>query len=318
MKNKVAIVVPVYGTEKYIATCIESILSQTYTNFRLFLIDDASPDNAGMICDEYAEKDNRITVIHQENSGVTRARAKGVSLAEDCDYITFVDSDDTITPNALSCYLSAMTPDTDIVISYRVSNVPECHPIDEVQIPKEEYVKGLLYWRISAAPWGKLFRKSLFNNYVFDIPREVVIGEDLLMNLRLAYNSSKSINVMHEDVYNYNIYEGNTTKRFSPTPQFESLWHKLIVSSIADENERINFIKFSLPHRLQKYINFGGLKFKNQTLTQTDFYHELKVDILRYNYKFPSTRIRRFFYTTNTLLRAIIIGYYKIKSKRNK
>lgn len=315
MEHKIAIVVPVYGTEKYITACIDSILAQTYTNFRLILIDDASPDNAGAICDEYAKKDKRITVAHQENSGVTRARARGVNLAKDCDYITFVDSDDTITPNALSNYLSAMTSDTDIVISYRVSNVPECRPIDDVQITKEEYIKGLLYWRISTAPWGKLFRKSLFNNYVFDIPREIVIGEDLLMNLRLAYNTSKPINVMHKDAYNYNIYDENTTKRFSTTPQFESSWHKLIVSSILDENERINFIKFSLPHRLQKYINFGGLKLKNQSLTKTDFYHELKEDIQRYNYKLPSTRIRRLFNTTSTFLRAIILGYYKIKNQ---
>lgn len=315
MKHKIAIVVPVYGTEKYITACIDSILAQTYTNFRLILVDDASPDNAGAICDEYAKKDNRITVVHQENSGVTRARAKGVSLAEDCDYITFVDSDDTITPDALSNFLSAMTPDTDIVISYRVSNVPECRPIDETQITKEEYIKGLLYWRISTAPWGKLVHKNLFNNYVFDIPREIVVGEDLLMNLRLAYNSSKPIRVMHKDAYNYNIYDENTTKRFSSTPQFESSWHKLIVSSISDENERISFIKFSLPHRLQKYINFGGLKLKNQSLDKTDFYQELKEDILRYNYKLPSTRIRRLFYTTNTTLRAIIIGYYEIKNQ---
>lgn len=316
MKHKVAIVVPVYGTEKYITACIDSILAQTYTNFHLILIDDASPDNAGAICDEYAKKDKRITVVHQENSGATRARANGVALAQDCDYITFVDSDDTITPTALSNLVSAMTDESDIVISYRVANVPECQPIEEPHIKVEDYIRGMLYWRISPAPWGKLFRKRLFNEYIFDIPREITIGEDLLMNLRLAYNStSKLISVMHEDVYNYNIYDGNTTKRFSSTPQFESSWHKLIVSSILDKDERINFIKFSLPHRLQKYINFGGQKLKNQALTKTDFYRELKEDIQRYNYKFPSTKIRRFFYTTNPLVRAIFIGYYKIKNK---
>ena len=66
----IGVIVPVYKTEKYVAECIESILAQTYRNFRLILVDDGSPDGAGSICDEYATKDQRITVIHQENAGV--------------------------------------------------------------------------------------------------------------------------------------------------------------------------------------------------------------------------------------------------------
>ena len=95
IQGLIGVIVPVYKVEKYITECIESILAQTYTNFRLILVDDGSPDNAGKICDEYAKKDSRITVIHQENAGVTRARARGVEEAEDCEFITVVDSDDT-------------------------------------------------------------------------------------------------------------------------------------------------------------------------------------------------------------------------------
>ena len=76
--QKIGIIVPVYKVEKYIAECIESILAQTYAHFHLILVDDGSPDNAGKICDEYAKKDSRITVIHQENAGVSHARAVGV------------------------------------------------------------------------------------------------------------------------------------------------------------------------------------------------------------------------------------------------
>ena len=77
MDNRIAVIVPVYKAEEYIAECIESILAQTYTKFRLVLVDDGTPDGAGKICDEYAKKDTRITVIHQQNAGVTRARARG-------------------------------------------------------------------------------------------------------------------------------------------------------------------------------------------------------------------------------------------------
>ena len=119
--NLIGVIVPVYKTEKYVAECIESILAQTYKTFRLILIDDGSPDNAGKICDEYAKKDSRITVIHQENAGVTRARAAGVEVAEDCTWITFVDSDDTITADALNllynpvCYPRFRASTSDIV-----------------------------------------------------------------------------------------------------------------------------------------------------------------------------------------------------------
>ena len=100
-KERIGVIVPVYKVKKYITECIESILAQTYTNFRLILVDDGTPDNAGNICDEYAKKDSRITVIHQENAGVTRARAQGVEEASDCEFITFVDSDDMLSHTAL-------------------------------------------------------------------------------------------------------------------------------------------------------------------------------------------------------------------------
>ena len=81
----IGVIVPVYKVEKYIAECIESVLAQTYTNFRLILVDDGTPDNAGHICDEYAKKNARITVIHQVNAGVTRARARGVEKS--CHFV---------------------------------------------------------------------------------------------------------------------------------------------------------------------------------------------------------------------------------------
>ena len=117
MNPKISVIVPVYKTEKYVAECIDSILAQTYTNFRLILVDDGTPDRAGAICDEYAAKDERITVIHQENAGVTRARARGVKEAEDSVWVTFVDSDDKLHPNALYEFITHTSDDVDIVLN---------------------------------------------------------------------------------------------------------------------------------------------------------------------------------------------------------
>ena len=313
MSKTVGIIVPVYGTEKYIAECVESILGQTYTNFRLILVDDETPDNAGAICDEYAKRDNRITVLHQNNMGVTRARANGVAIANDCDYIMFVDSDDTITQDALQCFVAAMTPDVDIVISYRVPNCPDCIPIEEKQITTRTLREGWLYERTSPAPWGKMFRRTLFDEYTFDIPREIIVGEDLLMNLRLSFKSSNPVNVIHHDVYNYNIYDGNTTKKFVRTPEFEGLWYRLILSSIKDEDEKSSYINFAMPHRLYKFMNFGGFEINNRALAKTDFYKDLKEDIRKYNYPL-SFRKRLLLNSTNIFLRFVFINIKKIKT----
>ena len=98
---KISVIVPVYKAEKFLSDCIDSILSQTYANLGVILVDDGSPDRCGDICDEYAKKDIRVVAIHQENRGAAQARAAGVVAAKDCDFITFVDSDDTLLPEAL-------------------------------------------------------------------------------------------------------------------------------------------------------------------------------------------------------------------------
>ena len=91
----VTIIVPVYNAEKYLHKCIDSILTQTYTDFELLLINDGSKDNSGTICNEYAMKDSRIRVFHKENAGVSKARNMGLDNAKG-EWITFVDSDDCL------------------------------------------------------------------------------------------------------------------------------------------------------------------------------------------------------------------------------
>ncbi len=93
--RKISVIVPVYKVEKYISECIESILRQSYSNIELLLVDDGSPDNSGIICDNYATIDKRVRVIHQSNQGVSRARNAALRIAKS-EWVTFVDSDDTI------------------------------------------------------------------------------------------------------------------------------------------------------------------------------------------------------------------------------
>ena len=88
-----SVIIPVYNVEKYLHQCIDSVLRQTYNDYEVILVDDGTPDNSGKICDEYAKKDIRITVIHKTNGGISSARNAGLDIATG-DYIMFVDSDD--------------------------------------------------------------------------------------------------------------------------------------------------------------------------------------------------------------------------------
>ena len=101
----ISIIIPVYKVEPYLRKCLDSVVQQTYRNLEIILVDDGSPDSCGAICDEYATKDERITVIHQENKGLSAARNAGLDIATG-DYIQFVDSDDWIEPDALATVLS--------------------------------------------------------------------------------------------------------------------------------------------------------------------------------------------------------------------
>ncbi len=108
---KISVIVPAYKVEKYLARCIDSILDQTFTDFELILVDDGSPDNCGKICDEYAEKDSRIHVIHKENGGLSDARNAGIDWAfkhSNSEWITFIDSDDWIHPKYLESLYNAV------------------------------------------------------------------------------------------------------------------------------------------------------------------------------------------------------------------
>ena len=95
MDELVSVILPVYGVEAYLPECVESLLEQSYPNLEIILVDDASPDRCGAICDAYAERDSRVRVIHQKNGGAASARNAGLDAAQG-DCVCFVDSDDTV------------------------------------------------------------------------------------------------------------------------------------------------------------------------------------------------------------------------------
>ena len=113
---KISLVIPAYKVEEYLADCVKSVLNQTFQDYEVILVDDGSPDHCPQLCDEWAEKDSRISVIHRENGGLSAARNTGVKAAKG-DYLYFLDSDDELTPDALKVMYSLVEahPQADLV-----------------------------------------------------------------------------------------------------------------------------------------------------------------------------------------------------------
>ena len=307
MKKQIAIIVPVYKVEKYVAECIESILTQTYTNFRLILVDDGTPDNAGKICDEYAQKDPRITVIHQENAGVTRARARGVEEADDCEFITFVDSDDTITEDALEHLSSFMNENTDIVIS----------PVDKYINTQTRHMsiaeyRNLLVRNTSLidTPWGKLFRKSIFNELTFDIPPHIIVHEDSLMNIRLAFNTGKRITICEKNIYNYRDNEESVFHVNKLSLDYLQEYHELRIKSIPQELIE-DYIKDTIYTRFLRWQEIYMYKYFVTGMIHEKFYKSLKADIAATGYSLNLTN-RILFNNTNPIIRFFAISLKKL------
>ena len=165
----ISVIVPVYKVEKYIHRCVDSILGQTYEDFELILVDDGSPDNCGAICDEYAAKDSRIVVIHQENGGLSAARNAGIDWAfanSDSQWLTFIDSDDWVHPEYLQRLLdAALDHNASVSIcgyAQTEGQEPEIEPEALVPVtwsPEEFYVEHTVNATIACA---KLYRRNCF------------------------------------------------------------------------------------------------------------------------------------------------------------
>ena len=308
IQGLIGVIVPVYKVEKYITECIESILAQTYTNFRLILVDDGTPDNAGRICDEYAKKDSRITVIHQENAGVTRARARGVEEADDCEFITFVDGDDTIVTNALETLLSHINGDMAIVIS----DINQWQK-EEKQISIEEYRKGIIYEQ-NCSLWGKLYKREIINEDSFNISRELYVGEDLLASLRISFNTSLDVIIIPDKIYNYRYNNDSCINVFKPTIEYEVLFHKTLLNTIAEFDSINRYSDSHIRRRLLWWDRLFGYNYKKPNWFGSEYHKQLLADIIKYQYHINYIE-NLLLKTKNPLARFLLINLRKLKNK---
>ncbi len=190
-----SIIIPVYNVEDYLDQCVESVLSQTYRDFELILVDDGSPDRSGAMCDRWAEKDARVTVIHKKNGGLSSARNRGIEQASG-DYLLFLDSDDYwITDQALQTMAQRLSRTRADVLIFNIQKeyegvrekpyFPETLTMPEKQSAEEsvEFVARNGLW--TACAWNKVISKRLFSNGQLFF-REGITSEDIDWCVRVA------------------------------------------------------------------------------------------------------------------------------------
>lgn len=199
MAPTVSIIVPVYNAESSIARCVDSILSQQFTDFELLLVDDGSRDGSGAICDGYAAADSRVRVIHKENTGVSDTRNLGIAQARGT-YLQFLDSDDWITPDATKLLVrTAEAHSCDLVISdfYRVvgERVSRKGDIDEDRtLTREEYAAHMMeqpadfYYGVL---WNKLYRRDIVADHGLRMDPDISWCEDFLFNLEYIRHAER-------------------------------------------------------------------------------------------------------------------------------
>lgn len=231
---EVSIIVPVYNVEKYLNQCVDSILNQTFADFELILVDDGSPDNCGVICDEYAVKDSRISVIHKKNGGVSSARNVGLDVATG-KYIMFCDSDDWTEPFWVErMYQTAEEhPDMCVVANmWSVTGEEEiCKPIGKT-VESENAKTYYEVWENGISPYtpNKIYRRDIIESNQLRFDPSIKLSEDLAFNLeyheivRKNHKNDVIYIYIYMPLYFYRMNNEGATRKYRPELMRDNLF----------------------------------------------------------------------------------------------
>lgn len=223
-----SVIVPVYKVEDYLPACIESVLTQTFSDFELILVDDGSPDTCPRICDEYAAQDSRIQVIHKPNGGLASARRAGIQVAQG-EYVYNLDSDDLIEPDTLEC-AHRIIEETDCeIVSFAYRWVENGHTVNitddglpeglytEEKIKTEMYPKLLMDKHMNHLSYylaGKAVKRELVTPHQLNVSETISLGEDLCCVIP-CYLSAKRVYISKKTAYWYSVRYSSLSKAFN-------------------------------------------------------------------------------------------------------
>ncbi|WBW98616.1 glycosyltransferase family 2 protein [Oceanirhabdus sp. W0125-5] len=284
--SEISIVVPVYNVERYLRKCISSILEQSFKDFELILVDDGSTDNSGRICDEYKEKDSRIKVIHQENSGLSAARNIGIQTSEG-KYITFIDSDDFIHPNMLEvlynnlhtnkadisiCDYNIVYEDKEVTKEFSNNNTKVYSNIEAVKKIVEKSKASMI------VACGKLYRRNLFCDIRYPVGK---YHEDEFVTYKLLYKSTKVV-VTDAKLYYYLQRSNSITGSTYSIKRLEKL-EALEEGIKFFKNEENNELTYLAEFRYLFNIQIAYYRVKYEMNYNKEIMDKLKI---QYNQKF--------------------------------
>lgn len=222
-----SIIVPVYNAERYLKECINSVFNLDDPRWQLILINDGSKDESANICKEYSVSDERVIYLEQKNAGVSAARNKGIQYAKG-EWVTFLDADDMLTPNALKLLEYATISDDMIVAGYTkniegYTSSMECQHISAFELQRS--ILNLCQFKsdhtdITAIDdynrwscWGRFYRNKILQENKIEFPVGIKLGEDLLFCLRYAQRIQRVL-TNSSTIYYYRVNEGSVTQRF--------------------------------------------------------------------------------------------------------
>lgn len=270
----VSVIVPVYKTEKYLDRCIQSIVNQTYKELEILLVDDGSPDHSPEICDEWAEKDDRIKVIHIKNSGVANARNAALKIAQG-DYIAFVDSDDYIEPDIYERLLAILTNGhADIAVcDYQINDEQRGNEVIKIFGAKDalkfiatgDYKYGVL--------WNKLYTKKVLQGVLMP---ELKCSQDLPFNY-FAFKHARIIVESSLKLYHYFQNEQSTVHSGFGNSKIDAVKARKIIIDDAQGTELFPYAVKGYILSCFVFIN-GIIQYKKCG----EFYPELRKEILQY------------------------------------
>lgn len=238
---QLSIIIPVYKAEPYLPICLDSIISQTFTDWECILIDDGSPDNCGNICDFYAKKDNRFIVVHKANEGVSIARNKGIEIAKG-KWLSFVDSDDYIDCSTYETVIKVAEQKQADLIQWGISLETDGKLIKEIPC-KDGWISDrqiLDYFEPSTC--HKLFLRRIVCDNNIRFPDGLTLSEDRLFSF-IYYLKSSKIYGVKDCFYHYRIYKNSSTHKMSEKNLYDEVEIIKLMEQAAAQNSSEDVFK---------------------------------------------------------------------------
>ena len=282
MTEKITVIVPVYNVENYLNKCLDSLINQTYKNLEIIVINDGSTDNSGKICQEYAQKDNRIIYIEKENGGQSEARNMGLDRMTG-SYVTFVDSDDWVEPDYVEVlYNKLIEYQADIAVgNYYSYNEQEGifyfhifgnsyyeKVYDNVSIFENFYESEHMKNFALICVGGKLYKSDLFRELRFEVGK---LGEDGYLNQKIYLLAEKTI-YLNAGLYAYRQREGSSSRSWTEK------WMHALVDAMSERITLLASLGYPLDKHLAVYRKMLDSALSNgqaSTLSDTNTYKEL-------------------------------------------